>query len=72
MGYPNNCDIIEEFDDNPLSQSSARDFLQCVMAAPNYVHSLMELSSQCDQAASNKTVSTVAIVHLLLREKDSY
>jgi LPS O-antigen subunit length determinant protein (WzzB/FepE family) len=63
MVYPNNCDIIEEFDDNPLSQNSARDFVQCVMAAPNFTPSLMELSSQCDKAVNNKIVSTVAIVH---------
>jgi len=46
MVYPNKCDIIEEFDDNPLCQNSARDFVQCVMAAPNFTPSLMELSSQ--------------------------
>ena len=63
MVYPNKCDIIEEFDDNPLCQNSARDCVQCVMAASNFTPSLMELSSQCDKAVSNTTVSTVAIVH---------
>jgi hypothetical protein len=33
------------------------------MAAPNFTPSLMELSSQCDKAVSNKTASTVATVH---------
>ena len=69
MVFKSNCDIIEDFDDNPLSQSSARDFVQCVMAAPNLSPAFTDIqSSQCDKVnaiigTENKTVSTVALVH---------